>query len=529
MVVAVLVVMLVALTATTLVRVASGDVLRTRRSLAVLEARARAEAALDLFAARAAVDPAAVDPAGSGGGHPPLRTWARLDAEGRSVPCGPPADGCTMFDVRAVQVEAGDTERRVRAAVVEVVARAGCRRAQRCVDVRVQQRLERRSFLDFLVQTDYELMDPLLLPDGDGPGRAAWQREQCENDGSGRRLTVAERPPGCVAPAWFGSGRAAGPADEVDGPIHTNDDRIPHCGDPIFRGPVETTRGPADGPSATAQTTFASQEHAIAACGPPAKPSHEPRLAGAAVLRKAPAIGLPPDVSHLERAAAGGHGVRLPEPGAAVLSAADVTLQADGRVSILERRAGLADVCACDRPPPDSGVVYVDAPTVRVRGATPFPITIATPGTAVVDGDLGTTSDATAAAMVGVIAGGAVEIRMGDRLTGAVGDRALRGVALVSIAHTVVVDRWDDPTVCAPACPSLVMSGAIVGRYRPVIGSYDTVSGALAGGYRKALTHDERMRDTQPPYLLFDGQAPWRRVDEVETGAGTPGLISRAG
>jgi hypothetical protein len=64
----------------------------------------------------------------------------------------------------------------------------------------------------------------------------------------------------------------------------------------------------------------------------------------------------------------------------------------------------------------------------------------------------------------------------------------------------------------------LELTGAIVGRYRPVIGSYDTVTGALTGGYRKHLSYLPLLADSQPPYLLFDGQAPWRRVDAVELG-----------
>jgi len=522
MVVAILVVTVLALSSATVVAVASRDVLATRRETAVFIARSAAESALDAFAARAGTDAGFVDAAA----QRPVEAdrWMRADAYGSPTPCQEQEDMCAVTIVKAVTLAPGDTERKVSAAVVEATGRGGCRAAPRCTYVRVQQRLQRRTFFDFLVQTDYELMDPSLLPEGDAPGQAGWQRAHCEHDGSGRRLGALERPTACVVPAWFGSGAAA-LGDDVRGPVHTNDDRIPHCGNPTFRGPVETTGSAGDASPPSMTNTFVSEERSVPACGPPAKPESAPVLAGPeAVLRKAPFILLPPDAEHLDRAASGGHGLRWPASGDGPLASADVTLKPNGRVDV-ERRGSDGDtVCACDQPTPDSGVVFVDAPVLRVKGSSPFPVTIATSGTLIVDGDVGVTADAVPAAGIGLLARGPVRLQMADRGTNVVRDRVLDQVALVSLDHTVVTDRWDDPTVCAPACPTLRFTGAIVGRYRPVIGSYDTATGLRSGGYAKSMQHAPELAVAQPPYMLVDGQAPWVRVDAVETGAGTPGL-----
>ena len=72
--------------------------------------------------------------------------------------------------------------------------------------------LRRRSFLDFIYFTDYETRDPAQYPD---PDDAAWAAVNCAKP-------RASRPSGCV-PIQFGA------ADEINGPLHTNDDLLT-CG-----------------------------------------------------------------------------------------------------------------------------------------------------------------------------------------------------------------------------------------------------------------------------------------------------------
>jgi hypothetical protein len=512
MVVATLLGVLLLLTAGTVVAVASRDVLHTRRGAALLAARGAAEAALDDLAQRAATDASAVERAAA---EDPV--WTTVDAFGRHRACSPADDTCSRLAVRLVQVRAGDTERHIEAAVAEATGRAGCRRTGRCVEARVQQRLDRRPALDFLVQTDLELVDPDLLPAGDDPGHAGFQRERCEADADGRRLLAAERPAGCVVPAWFGAGASTG-SDRADGPVHTNDDVLPTCGTPVFLGPVETTAAPGETGSASASTTFRPVDAAACGVGGSADTSR-------AELRTAPAISLPPDVRHLDAVASDGHGLRYPGPDEPAVTEAAVTLRPDGRIDVLRRDAAGGTLCSCPVAAPDSGVLFVDAPTVRVMGVSRFPLTIAVTGTAVVDGDLGVASGTDPSVSVGVIADGPVRLQMANRGGQTVVERHLERVALVSLHHTIVTDRWDDPTVCQGGCPALVLHGAIAARYRPLIGSYDSTTGRLAGGYRKALQWLPTLAEVTPPYLLSEGRTPWRRHDAVETGAGTDGLV----
>jgi hypothetical protein len=205
---------------------------------------------------------------------------------------------------------------------------------------------------------------------------------------------------------------------------------------------------------------------------------------------------------------------------------ATVSLRSSGRLDVARTAADGSVRCTCPAAGPDSGVLFVDAPVVSVRGTTSFPLTIATTGTLVVDGDTGIAVDAVPKAALGLVAQGPIRLQMADRETGTITDRHLRSVALVSLAHSVVTDRWDDRTSCRTTCPTLYLAGASAGAYRPLIGSYDPTTGRLVGGYRKQLRYLPTLADDPPPYALSEAATAWRRVDAIETGAGTPGLLT---
>lgn len=210
--------------AAALVTSTHADADSSRRNVARTEARTQLVGALDHFYAQLTTQDgflAALDddctgyPAqGTTGGGDPC--WARLDNPDQ--PCD---DGDLEADCYHLQVLRAPADFDVpRSLLVEATARVRCGGvAERCVTVRMQQRLRVRQFFDFLTYTEYSALDPDRYLGG----------EECEQQFALRGDAEAND---CAMVAYQGADNAT--RDRIDGPIYTADDYIVTCFGPNF-------------------------------------------------------------------------------------------------------------------------------------------------------------------------------------------------------------------------------------------------------------------------------------------------------
>ena len=524
------------------------------------------------------VDPGArsVDDAGDTAG------WAKyVPATGSFEACGSITELCFYYSPQLKRDSPFVT--------VEVTTRSACRANRTsCVFRRFQQTWRRRGFVDYVIFTDTETLQPelygtvptaLVVKRGTDPAvtvDTAWALDHCGSrltetspgvfaapttpipmrdgfpDNSRRQTNAAAAAdyylwpyrPGNdpqVAPIEVGvqpedrrhencfdiayTG-VVGDLDKVRGPIHTNDYWFWYCGRPQFSDKVEATGDPHDG------TVFRkSTMSGCVASGSPEGVPPNPLNASTGPFLKLP------DKLDIYATLAAPENTFSPTVGRAVkiLMVGDGTMRVttDGATPALSDPALIV---------PKRGVVHVlsNNPTPALPLNPPNVLEIQGVGsdvTFVSEDDLKVTGDIkqpplTPGVTLGFVAGGSITINQPDRVTPPavrVMDRYVEG-AFLSLKG-MSVQEWNNPADFGTPHPILHLTGAIIAKYRPVFGTYDK-DGVLQSGMRKDIRYPTDSKTDQipptPPYFVQPVNAVWVRLDFSETPllAGAPGLTA---
>jgi hypothetical protein len=510
------------------------------------------------------VDPGtrSVDDAGD------IEGWAKyVPGTGSFEACGAITELCFFY---SPQLTSGSPF-----VTVEVTTRSGCRVDQtNCVFRRFQQTWRRRGFVDYVIFTDTETLQPELYGTGPSalvvrrgsetpvPVDAAWAASHCANrliDGTStldpftrggltdnsRRQTSnpgsaeyylwphrpgndptvlpdesgpqpsARRHENCFDIAYTGNG--VGDLDKITGPIHTNDYWFWYCGSPRFTDKVEATGDPYSGTTGLAKVFKKSTMSGCTALGDP-----QDGLGATLTTAQAqigPFLKLPDQLDNYDEIAekrytftpTGQNKVTiLLEPGRTM------RVSTDGTDPSLQT----------PQPVPFRGVVLVkgralptDPPNVLEIKGEGSDATFVSEDDLTVTGDI--LSPGTSGVTLGFVASGSITINQTPRTTAPTPrdmDLEVTG-AFLSLKGMSVQD-WNNPADAAVAHPTLHLTGAIIAKYRPVFGTYDS-AGKLQSGMRKDIRYPTDSKSDQipptPPYFVQPVNAVWVRLDFSET------------
>jgi hypothetical protein len=483
----------------------------------------------------------------------PTAGWARYDsASGKYQPCAGITDSCFYY---SPQIIAGSPF-----VNVEVTTRQACTAAgTNCVLRRFQQQWRRRTFVDYVMFTDLETLQPDLYGTGltvvrSGVSTArdmTWATDHCavrtdaghlrngltdlsrrqtadggsvlghylwphrvDNDPTKAYDEAAVTQPAdrrhedCFEIAYTGS--AAG--DTVNGPIHTNDYWFWYCGTPKFLDSVEAGGDPALTASAAKDAIFKISKQAGCTSG-----------------------GFPTDGAGVAigTQASRGNYLQLPtQIGASVISKlaavtlTPVALATPVRVTLTGRTMSvITGAGAVVMDVPYRGLVYVPG-DLQIEGEA-NDVTFVASGNLTITGNI-TQAAGTRGVTLGFVAGGSTTIK--QDVGGA--DRSISG-AFLSLTGGMLVDGWNDSAAAALLThPTLHLKGAVIAKYRPVFGTYNA-TGDLQTGMHKDINYPTDAAGNKlpptPPYFLEPVNAVWVRLDLAETPiqAGRPGLTSR--
>jgi hypothetical protein len=527
--------------------------------------------------------PRSVDDAGDTAG------WAKyVPGTGSFVACGSITELCFYY---SPQVTSGSPF-----VTVEVTTRSACRANRTsCVFRRFQQTWRRRGFVDYVIFTDMETLQPELYGTGAnvlivrrGSNAAVtvdtdWAKAHCGNrltdDGSGppynwstplgpipkrdgfddnsrRQSSSAATNPAerylwphrtgndplsttfdeapadqffqpsnrrhenCFDIAYTG---ATGDLDKITGPIHTNDYWFWYCGTPQFSNKVEATGDP----SAVGPTTLTDifKRSKMSGCTASGTPEVTPGVQ-LTNFSKGPFLKLPDKLDIYAKLASDTFTPTNSQPKVKILMEAGRTMRVSTDGSPASSKAA--------QPVPPRGVVRV---TSSGDSANPYVLEIEGQGsdaTFVSEDDLTVTGDisspGTTGVTLGFVAGGSITINQTPRVTAAavrVMNRYVTG-AFLSLKGMSVQD-WNLASDATVSHPTLHLTGAIIAKYRPVFGTYDS-TGQLQSGMRKDISYPTDSKSAQipptPPYFVQPVNAVWVRLDFSETPllAATPGL-----
>jgi type II secretory pathway pseudopilin PulG len=370
----------------------------------------------------------------------------------------------------------------------------------------VVAKFRRKSFLDYLYFTHIESLDPAwytryVAGAPTIPDITAWATANCGfwRDGRGSARYSGN---------WYDSSNRAhaftqscteiqfASADEVRGPMHTNDEFYV-CGSPDF------------GRTAT---------DAIEVSAPPtgwrsACSGSSPNFIGT-FAASSPQLTMPPTNTALRN-------LTLPD------------YIFTGRTNIVLTPTGMT-VNGTPRPYPANGLIYVQNGTcgqtyrpydaygapagcadVFVHGEYGADLTIASAKDIVIDDDLTKSGDH----LLGLVANDFV--RMYHPVTsldaargtcttasGSPGDLDVEA-ALLALNHSVMVDNY----YCGGPLGTLAITGAIVQKYRGPVG---TGGSSISNGYVKDYDYDNRLKYREPPHFLDPVQSSWRILSQTE-------------
>jgi hypothetical protein len=523
------------------------------------------------------VDPGArsVDDAGDTAG------WAKyVSGTGSFEACGAVTDLCFFY---SPQLTGGSPF-----VTVEVTTRSSCQSTGNgCVFRRFQQTWRRRGFVDYVIFTDMETLQPELY--GTGAGAlvvrrgsdpavtvdAGWaanhcgsrfvdgtttldpftrgglqdtSRRQTSNTGSVDYYLWPHRPgndpslppdpaesgpqpstrrhENCFDIAYTGTG--VGDLDTITGPIHTNDYWFWYCGSPRFTDKVEATGDPYSGTTGLAKVFKPSTMSGCKALGNPQDGSGVTLTTAQAQI--GPFLKLPDQLGNYDEIAGtqytfeptGQNKVRiLLEPGRTM------RVSTDGSDPSLQS----------PQPVPSRGVVLVKGRTLPADPLNVLEIQgEGSDATFVSEDNLTVTGDIIQPALtpgvtLGFVASGSITINQTPRTTAPAPrlDRYVSG-AFLSLTG-MSVQEWNNPADAAVPHPTLHLTGAIIAKYRPVFGTYDS-TGKLQSGMRKDIRYPVDSKTDQipptPPYFVQPVNAVWVRLDFSETPllAGAPGLTA---
>jgi hypothetical protein len=453
---------------------------------------------------------------------------------------------------------------------VEVTTRSGCRSTRNgCVYRRFQQSWRRRSFVDYVVFTDMETLQPelygtpglqvtrpssapLFMSTADATAQCAarpFAADYTLRDGlldKSRRQTSptatapndkflfphrfgglpsgaidefgplpgTRRSENCFDIAYTGS---AGNLDTIEGPIHTNDYFFWICGSPKFTAVVEAGGDPAlPDPAPAVDAIF--HPSLGAGCNPSGTNVPTSGTVGLPVnARRGEYLELP-----VSLAAAAYDRIATVVLTPTIGNTVTITMTA-GNTMTVDTGGGPTTGVAV----PYRGVVYVKgaANTLEISG-TGADVTFVADGNLSIVGDIEQPASSGNSITLGFVAGGSTTIKQ-DPVR-----RKIAG-AFLSLTGGMSVEKWNDPAAATLAVhPTLELNGAIIAKFRPVFGTYDA-SGELKSGMHKAIRYPQdasgNLLPPTPPYFLQPLNAVWVRLDFSETPiqSGTPGLTPK--
>ncbi|MBV9212026.1 MAG: pilus assembly PilX N-terminal domain-containing protein [Actinobacteria bacterium] len=340
----------------------------------------------------------------------------------------------------------------------------------------------RQTFLDYLYFTDFETLDPVVYQ-MTNPSQQATLSTLC----SQYRRSGRPEPP--CTPIYFA------PVDQVNGPMHTNDD-ILTCGSPVFG------RSSAD---------------AIEIAGPAPGWQNGPCTAGTpnflgTLKTSSPVLAMPPSNTALKTV-----------PNAAIYTGTTtIKLNSNGTMNVTNAAVGLNNAI---KPIPASGVIYdqngacgvsynlyqsyndpAGCADLYVSGTTATSVTLASENDVIVTGNLMTTG----AAEIGIVPNNFARVyhpvtnRSGNSCTNAAGTPTNIEIdaAILALQHSFIVDNY----FCGAPLGTLTVKGAIAERFR---GPVAQGGSSITSGYAKGYTYDDRLRYSMPPYFLSPVVSAW--------------------
>ena len=514
-----IVVMTVTTAATALVlSSAAMDSESSRENAARSQARALARSGSDEIWARISLDPTFLPQLflltgnSAGVNHPAVGEgkWAKLTAGGAET-CTDLTEDCYHVDLtsRNTVTNSSGAVATVSSIRLTVTARVRCAGSEaRCIKARIETRLRRKQFFDYLYFTKYSVLDPRLQVIAGAPFASEADAIAACADRYGADPTnpteTNTRPDECLAVSFQGQGAQQ---DVVAGPVYSFDNWISVCGNPRFNQGVFVR-----GTGHSGKVYRAGRDQACVGSNPDfgavapvtqqqglSMPSTEVTIAQ---VRSIP--------SAYRYTTSDTAAVVFSVSGAAPNFTTNYTITGiDGGTSSGSIPSGSPAVFFFDR----SGGV---GGKVKVSGTTSGKISVFSTGDLIINGDLryangttGNTSDITGLTSID----GAIVITKNPGFT----NREIHAMML-SLDQAVRVEGWQNRDGFADA-PQLTMYGAMAAKYQGIFGGFDSLSNKLVSGYRKNFLFDDRLRsgaDLVPPYLVNPLETVWERLDATE-------------
>jgi hypothetical protein len=379
---------------------------------------------------------------------------------------------------------------------------------------------KRRSFLDYLYFTDYETSDPAWYerdsgglpnrtPKGNtGPHKnlVQWASENCDTywkDGRDDLVFDGEIQYGGD---WYDWPKKCNriqfaPGDEINGPLHTNDD-LYVCGSPTFG------RNASDKIEVSGQTADTPGWR-------PACSGANPNFVGT-FNPTALKLTLPPSNTKIEQVA---------DPNYKFVGKTTIVLNGTN-MQVTNQARGLNGTTMAL---PSNGVIFVDDGTCGVAYKPSDPYGTGAPEGC---GDVwvrGTYSrDLTIAARRDIVINENIT-KSGDFVLGLIANQFVRvyhpvdsgcdnnggpfsiqiDAAILALQHSFTVDHY----YCGSPLGTLTVNGVIAQKFRGPVG---TGGSSVSTGYLKDYNYDDRLQLRQPPYFLDPIQSAWRIQRQTE-------------
>ena len=372
--------------------------------------------------------------------------------------------------------------------------------------------IKRASFLDYVYFTQYETSDPVTYPTSWIPG-ATTQCSKFRRDG--RQSTPIPGSGGtyCRRIQFID-------ADEINGPLHTNDDLC-----------IASGASPQFGRNASdviEVSSWAPGHYRPSASNDGCATTGGSTPGPGTFKTDAPVLTPPPTNKTLENVAGSTYTytgqTRIVLSGSSMTvttstgTVGPISVPTDGVVYV---RNDPSQACSASYSPfgPDSNLYPASSPcgNARVSGTYSGQLTIAAENDIIVWDDIcrGSCGTPSGDGMLGLIANNFVRIRhqyptqtsessgCGDG-TGSVwmGDMRV-DAAMLAIDHSFIVDHYN----CGlhSSNNTLTVNGVISQKYRGAVGT----TGAGITGYIKDYNYDDRLRYLEPPHFLDPVQAAW--------------------
>lgn len=472
-------------------------------------------------------------------GSPPAYSVEVLPANG--------APTCSTADPIATFVDSSTGTFRIRA-TGRARANGGPRRS-------LIATFRRKGFLDYIYYTDLETSDPRWLRretagretrENDGINPAGPERRNVEqwaevecgywNAGRGSKDWRADAADAGMKTGntgnvnndwtpWDPSGEDCGEirfvsADEVKGPLHTNDHLL-LCGTPKF-GRSDKDDIEVSGTVTVGGTVTSYRQQSGCSGEPVVNDPGETDPTRGMLRPNAPRVELPPNNRSLRDEALPGYrfggkteivlsGTTMSvngftESGVAVNKT--MNLPSSGVINVANLTTGVCPTYDPLRP-------YTPAPAcgdVWVSGNYSRSVTINADNDIIVQGNV--TASGTAKPLLGLISNNWIRVyhpvnydSNGDCTTNASNSPTNIRIeaAILSVNHSFAVDNY----WCGAKLGNLTVVGAIAQKYRGIVGSGDS-------GYYKDYNYNEELRFRSPPRFLDPVQSTWRLKSQVE-------------